>query len=780
MAEKKISQRIELAGEKEYSAALKEAKRNLNTLKSALKAETAELGNNATAQQKNEIKIKNLKKQIAEQEKVVKTYKDALAEVREKYADNEDEIAKWEKKLNDSRTTLANMKNDLDRSAQSIQDASDKMGGLEDSSAAGVTASKSFADAIGSIASAAEGISEKIESIFSGVKSAVVGAAEAVWGEVVSLAAKANNWSDLAGFWNTTPEKVRQFESAVDHSGNQFEDFANMVTKFSLADKDKIWEFAGVRSEGDVDELEYIQQVMQSLASMDYQGQQEAIAGIFGGSAKNYQKVMELINDWALVEEGMERYDPNGVFGLSDEQIAVMNDVSVRIAGIETSWEALKEKMTEGIFGEVSLKLTGDVQGIIDAFAMFMDADTEEEKAAALDDFKAKMEEFFRDIGEAIRAAAEAIGEVGEGLQDSEDSILKLLGNLLTGFSGTLEWLADEKNWGAVKTAFEGLLAVWAGAKVASAVGNIAQFAANLSVISGFKTAGAAAATEAATAGTAAGSAWASAFWAAAKVAAPALAFFYTWGENALTPQGNDDLIDESGNLTAEGQSLGYMLDEDGNLIHREASTLDDMEWRRKEEEQAREKAEADAVAEALENMELSGTNTYHLPPEEIEESVDLDADQVSREAAEFAIQDWWDALRAYQLALEGGKGTDEELDELSAAVDEAQGMMEEYLGPEFAEVFSGLVEHLDRLANQNDMEDIPAGWYSDVLDAMTWEENNGLSSDDVTGFRELPGRVTAAVRDGVSGITVQMDGVSVGHLVAPTVSEDIAKWAMW
>ena len=43
-----IRQKIVLEGEREYSAALKEAQRNLKVLRSELKAETAELGKNAT------------------------------------------------------------------------------------------------------------------------------------------------------------------------------------------------------------------------------------------------------------------------------------------------------------------------------------------------------------------------------------------------------------------------------------------------------------------------------------------------------------------------------------------------------------------------------------------------------------------------------------------------------------------------------------------------------------------------------------------------------------
>ena len=62
-----IKQKIVLEGEKEYNRALSDAKRNLKTLRSELKAETAELGANATAQQKNKVKVKSLQKQIKEQ-----------------------------------------------------------------------------------------------------------------------------------------------------------------------------------------------------------------------------------------------------------------------------------------------------------------------------------------------------------------------------------------------------------------------------------------------------------------------------------------------------------------------------------------------------------------------------------------------------------------------------------------------------------------------------------------------------------------------------------------
>ena len=166
MADKEIKQKIVLAGEKEYSQALRDANRNLKTLKSELKAETAELGANATAQQKAETRTKNLKKQIAEQEKIVRTYRAALEEVREKYGDNEDAIASWETKLNNARATLGNLRNDLDNVGGSLKN-------MQTDAGTAVVATKSVADAIGQIASAGQAVSDKIESIFTGMVSAI-------------------------------------------------------------------------------------------------------------------------------------------------------------------------------------------------------------------------------------------------------------------------------------------------------------------------------------------------------------------------------------------------------------------------------------------------------------------------------------------------------------------------------------------------------------------------------------------------------------------------------
>ena len=194
---KEIKQRITLAGEKEYNQAIREARRNLKTLESEMKAETAELGRNATAQQKNEVRVKSLQKQIAEQEKMIQTLREALAAAKDEYGDNADVVQKWEQKLNDARTALANMKNGMDEASQGLQ-------GVKAGSKMGVVAAQSFAEAFGSLSDIGESVSGAIEDIFGGLIDVMKGAVGEVWDLITETAAKANNWTDLANYYGST------------------------------------------------------------------------------------------------------------------------------------------------------------------------------------------------------------------------------------------------------------------------------------------------------------------------------------------------------------------------------------------------------------------------------------------------------------------------------------------------------------------------------------------------------------------------------------------------
>ena len=154
-----------------------------------------------------------------------------------------------------------------------------------------------------------------------------------------------------------------------------------------------------------------------------------------------------------------------------------------------------------------------------------------------------------------------------------------------------------------------------------------------------------------------------------------------------------------------------------------------------------------------------------HDRPETVEEYVDLDAH--TRAEAESAIQDWWDAWREWNY----GGGEESE-------ADREFGWMQEVLGEGFGDVWDQLISKLDETEKQEDLEDIPAGWYKDILDSLDFGEQNGVTSEDISGLRGLPALIQAAAESGtasgVSGISVNLDGYRVGQLVAPYVSREL------
>ena len=558
-----IAQKIVLEGEKEYSARIKEASRNLKTLQSQLKAETAELGKNATAQQKNELRTKNLQQQIAEQEKVVKTLREALKQAQEQYSDNEDVIARWEQKLNSARTTLANMRNGLADAGGGFQQIA------SDANTA-VTAANSVADSFEKLASVGESISGALEKAFTGAVSAVREAVTAVWGEIADLAAKSNNTVDLAGYWNTSATNIQKYAGAVQYASGNLDDLNQLVTKINSADPKKIAELTGVSSEGYEDMWEYAMAVMDSLSLMDKQARNKAGFEIFGRGAT---KMFDLANDWQTVKDNLWRFDAEtGGLGLSEESMQKMSTLYDRINGIKANWQALKEMAVLSLTGDLAMNLTGNVQAILDALKKYLDADSDEERQAAIKEIEDNIVAMFDAVKKAIEEGLAKMDELAAELQKSDNPAVKAVGDIMAGLVDALKWLTED-NMKHVIGALELLAGFWAGAKVLSMVATIGKFAASLSTIKTFKltsqmtsllTQGAGAAG---TAGTVVGDGEAAGI--GAKIGNAIVSVLSnkalmigtgigTFILATLKPSdtGNDDITDQSGELTETGKQL--------------------------------------------------------------------------------------------------------------------------------------------------------------------------------------------------------------------------------
>ena len=725
--ENDIKQKIVLEGEKEYNGALKEAMRNLRTLRSELKAETAELGRNATEQQKAELRAKNLKKQIAEQEKIVRACQSALDEVRKKYADNAEAIAKYETKLNSARTYLANMRNELEGLGDAFSDASQE---AEQS----MVETRSFAESLESIGAAAGTISDTVGSMFSGMIQIIRSGIDTAWGEITNLAARANNWIDMAGFWNTDAATIQKWAGAVREASGDLEDLNNIVRMINSKEGKTVAELTGVSSANYKDQWAYAMAVMDAMHRMDTEARNSAAFEIFGG--RQATKAMDLLNDWQTVLGGLSRYDvENGGVGMTAEQMQDMSDIWDMVNGIKATWDAFKDSFVAGLAGKLTLELGGSARGILDALIDFMDADSEEDREQALKDLEENMTQFFTRLGEAISAAAQALKDVGGEMQESENGTIRAIGSVLEGLSDVLGWFADENNISSVVKGFGALAAVWGGAKMIQAVSILASLGANLRIIrSGGGIMGAlfgggakAAAAQTATT-TAAGGGLGALLGGGLKAIGGAIVKAVPWlvgaavlAENAIKHQGNDDITDENGEIRMEMRK-DFKHDKDGNIVMR---TPDDGQYHPL------------TVPGGPQGLSLT---------------------DAQREAAEA----FWDAWRENPTDFD------------DAAWDAFEGAFDG-----FGELFDELNEKLDQLVQERypdtwrDMDNIP----TEIFSGMQGFDKSSSSLDNASAtLRGLPAQILAAVRAGVANITVTLDGYTVGGLIAPAVSERIAR----
>ena len=753
MATKEIKQRIRLDGENEYNRAIKEAQRNLRTLKTELKAETAELGKNATEQQKAETRAKSLRQQIAEQEKVVKTLREALDEAKREYGDNADVVQSWEQKLNNARTTLAGMKNDLDGLGQGMQ----KTG---NDAAMATVAAKSLADSFGKIAEAGNSISGAIESIFTGMVSTVRTAITEVWEEMVELAGRANSWVDLAGFWNTDAATIQKWTHAVEGAHDSFEDLNNAVTRINMGDQKKIAAATGVSGENYSDKWQYAMAVMDAMARMDYEQKLAAAGEVFG--EKRATKVLDLLNDWATISENLSKFDvENGGIGMSEEQIQDMSTLAEKVDLIKTTWQAFIDSFMAEHLAKLGLDLTGNAQTILEDLIRFVETGDDADLAKLEQDIT----DFFDRIVAAIKTAAEKLGEAGAQLEESDNGIVKAIGKALTGISDALEWLADENNIQQVIHGFELLAGFWVAGKGLALVSTIAQLAANFKIIGGAGAltgllggGGGAVAT-----GGGLGSVLAGAGYLAVGLVmvAPMVQKLFdpkTWAKSEY-----DQKLDEVGEKIG-GQAVDEMNKDAGitnqgllrTLWNRATYTGGDTSGLAVPEGTTKKD---DEIYEGPEGVTIPRAGARKL---------DATVEQMS------AAEAFWDAWKLYA----GGNGSDE-------GFDRAWTNFENSFGENEA-VFNRLNDMMDRLMteldkngedlNDDKWRDLPAEWW---LNAGA-NQQNGVTSEDLAGFRNLPAQMQRAAQAGtaagVSGIRVNLDGRAVGELVAPYVSRAIAR----
>lgn len=769
MAENDIKTKIVLEGEKEYKQALKDANRELKTLKSELKAETAELGKNATAQEKNAVKVKNLQKQIAEQEKIVKTYRKALEEVREKYGDNAEEVSKWEQKLNNARTTLANMKNDL-------EGVGDGFKAIQTDAGMATVATKSAADAIGTLADIGGSISDAIEGIFTGMLSTVKEAISDIWTDVVDLAARSNGLVDLAGFWNTDVQTVQKYGYAVQAISGSLEDLAWIVNKVNTLDSKKIAELTGVSGENYTDRWKYAMAVMDAMSEMS--PEQRNIAGeeLFG---RNQTKAYDLLNDWKNMQKELAEVGTKG-YGLSDEELSRMSELYDRVNKLRASWQSLKDMATVQLFGQLSMDLTGNAQAIVDGFLAYFNADSDQERDEAIKAIETNITDMFERIKKAIQDGIDLIDKIAEDMKGSENPTVQAIGNLMGGLADALQWFTKD-NMENVLWSLGALATFWIAGKGLQFASTVAELATNIKALSLFKGLGSLGGLGGV--GETIGASAGNTFLASLRAGLPAVL-----GVALIT----------SGFMWALDQRKNHKEEVRGTEEHLEAQTGDANQLLADYVEAQKKMAETDIVNATAEEVEalqsrIERTRAALLENENGQKALDAYSDW--RQENSMGNMDWelpenmkpvavvpayeWEKKPEAQRAI-----TDEQMAAVEAFWDVLREKGADFTDEEwdaYEKAFQGQEELFDKIDdmmnylmqtedNWRGIEDLPADWW-----LHSANQGEGITNENLSAFNSLPNKMEKAVARAVSGIRVSIDGRTAGQILAPYVSESIA-----
>jgi len=750
-----IKQKIVLEGEKEYNRALTDAKRNLKTLRSELKAETAELGNNATAQQKNEKRIESLRKQIKEQEKIVKTYQEALKEVKTKYSDNEEAIAKWEVKLNDARTALANMKNDLEGVGKSFKD-------IEGSADMATVATKSVADTFSQLSDIGGAISDSIEQAFTGLLGTAKQVIGAIWENIVDLAARSNNLVDLAGFWNTDVTTIQKYAGAVQEVSGNLEDLSSLVTKINSADVKKVTELTGVSKAEYKDQWKYAMTVMDALSEMnkDVEKRNNAAFEIFGG--KQATKAFDLLNDWEKLQDKLDKYDAEkGGYGLTEEELKNMSDLYDTVNGLNASWQSLRDMATVKLFGDLAISVTGNAQAIMDAMLKYMNAGDEDERNAALKEIEDNILAIFTKAKEAIEEGIEMLDKIAEDLKLSDNPTAKALGNVIDGLVEALKWLTKD-NMHNVIVALDMLAGFWLAGKGLAMGTKIASIVKDIATIQAFN-AGGGAGTAAAAAGSsvAGGGGLFATMKAGLATAGKVLPFALP---AILAVDRVVDIIQQTQEALAKGQAS---IDNFSEMTKRFGGTEAYELWSQLYGYQ-HIRQEGEGSGEAWADMDKFAETWQKWLNDEIENrSLDEMWDRMTNEQANA----FREAMKLY----------------ISDANLDPEEMQEKVWGP-MQEAIGILETVMQESADGDDMARLTEGLNA-LADAYTldgaedeyWKNNggnsgnqDGLTSSDAKNMTDAVNRMPAAMQRAMGNIRVIMDGQTVGNLVAPYVSQFI------
>lgn len=506
----------------EFTTGIKQGQAEMKTLKAEMKATEAEFKATGNAEKALADKTKTLTQQLKTQKSIMEQADKALQEMTKAGIKPTDQA--YQKMYVQMLNAKAGM--------NETQAALNSLNGAQQEAAAGANDLASSVSGIGKKMSL-----EQVSNGVSAIKSALEGAAQTALqlGEnLLRTIRESAKWADdsatNAKNYGITLERYLQMEALYGHGMDTTTDAildsqsklernmaagSKTVQEAMDAMNLSMYKFGSDGKYGVTnvlkDSTELFWEAGKAIMNMSDSYKQEQYAqAIFG---RNWHELASLFDNYDSLEDYQAALDHVKINGTETvENLTTLND---KLGELETNFNTLKTE----VIGQLAPALSGAadaLSGMLTSLLEYLE--------------KPEGQKMLEDLGTAVSGLFEDLGKI------EPDKVVEGFVGVFNGIKDTLQWMVDNKS--TVEGLLIGIAGAWGAAKL---TGGALQILTLINGIKGLSTASAAA--SAASAGTSVGASWGAAFGAAVLKAAPWMAFLGILFENAVTPQGNDDIF---------------------------------------------------------------------------------------------------------------------------------------------------------------------------------------------------------------------------------------------
>lgn len=464
-----IKSRLQLDGEQEYKKALEDAYRSLRVLRSELKAETAELGKNASAQDKASKKSASLKKQIEQQQKIVDTLKKALADSKKEYADNQEVQDRWAEKLNKAREQLAKMQMQMQDSQDVLHRFGDAMRDTADGSNEAMQNVVSFNDCLKSIGDIVGGVSSTISNIFTASVDTMKQMVDEMFALMGEAWAAAGDWKQIQTMWGGDLEDIEMVMRGAQLQGVDPGEITGGIQKLianthsSNKETMKALKSLGISEKRYGNHFDFFTAVMDELTERHGKERELLAAQLFGD--KKGSGMVDVADNWNDLKDKY-LHDVKGTgMELAAPQIEALDAVAHKMTEIQSMWSQIRMNMGAKLSEILNMDQLGeDTMNILRDVAKALNSDDKAEIVLTMEEHLNKLIE---DIGKGVGNLSDFTEQLATALQTSTNPVLKSIGDLLASLSGVLEWVSENSE--TIVAALNKLLPMMLGNKVLEA-----------------------------------------------------------------------------------------------------------------------------------------------------------------------------------------------------------------------------------------------------------------------------------------------------------------------